>query len=236
MAQRRMIAKAIYENDRFTDLSVTARLLYTYMCLNADDDGMLTNVKQLLFLTNAKDDDITKLIESGYILRFQSGVYVIRHWLQMNKVSASRKVVTNYIDELSQLRIGKDETYILCQQNDNKLSAQYSIGQHQDSLGQCSTEQDNLVQDNLEQVDEADTQQNGNDVTIYLENENFKIVHKYYSEVIGNIRSPKEYETLYKIVNKYALDFIIECIDYMQPRGGRSVSYLEKVCISNSGE
>ena len=235
MAQRRMIAKSIYESDRFTDLPVAVRLLYTYMCLNADDDGMLTNIKQLLFLTTANNDDLSKLIESGYVIKFPSGVYVIRHWLQMNKVQSSRKVVTNYIDELSQLRVGKDESYSVCQQNVDKLSEQDSIRQVQGSLGQDSdsTGQDNAGNVSKEKVDDSDCQKNGGDITLFLQNENFKKIHRYFIETIGKLRSPHEYEKLYQLVNEYNPEYVAECIAYMATKGGQSVNYLETVCDSH---
>lgn len=237
MAQRRMIAKSIYESDKFTDLPVTARLLYTYMCLNADDDGMLTNIKQLLFLTTANNDDLSKLIESGYVIKFPSGVYVIRHWLQMNKVQATRKVVTNYIDELSQLRVGKDETYSVCQQNVDKLSEQDSISQVQGSLGQDSdsTGQDNAGKVSEEKVDDSDAKKTrgGGDISLFLKDENFKKIHRYFLEKIGNLRTPKEYEKLYQLVNEYDPDYVAECIAFMATKGGQSVNYLETVCDSH---
>lgn len=237
MAQRRMIAKSIYESDKFTDLPVTARLLYTYMCLNADDDGMLTNIKQLLFITTANNDDLSKLTESGYVIKFPSGVYVIRHWLQMNKVQSSRKVVTNYIDELSQLLIGKDETYNLCQQNVDKLSVQYSVGQYQGSLGQDSdsTGQDNAGKVSEEKVDDSDAKKTrgGGDISLFLKDENFKKIHRYFLEKIGNLRTPKEYEKLYQLVNEYEPDYVAECIAFMATKGGQSVNYLETVCDSH---
>lgn len=239
MAQRRMIAKAIYEADRFTDLSATARLLYTYMCLNADDDGMLTNVKQLLFLTTANNDDLKKLIEAGYLIKFESGVYVIRHWLQMNKVQGTRKVVTNYIDELSQLMVGKDNVYNLCRQNADKLSAQYSIGQYQGSLGQDSTGQGNTGKDSKGKVSkekDSDYQQNGNDITRFLQNKAFKEVKELYSEKFGNIRNPKDYETLYNLTNEYPLDHVTTCIDIMVTEKGESVNYLKSICERKNGK
>ena len=241
MAQRRMIAKAIYEADRFTDLSATARLLYTYMCLNADDDGMLTNVKQLLFLTTANNNDLKKLVETGYLIKFDSGVYVIRHWLQMNKVQATRKVNTNYIDELSQLQIGNDNTYNLCQQNVDNLSEQYSKGQYQGSLVQDSTEQGNTGKVSKgkvskEKVDDSDCKQNGNDITLFLQNKQFKKIHELYSEKISKIRNPKEYETLYNLINEYPLSYVAACIDFMATKEGKSVNYLKKICLSHESE
>ena len=53
MANRRMISKDIYLDDKFSDLPVTTRLLYTYCDLLADDDGFISSVKQAMFFSNA---------------------------------------------------------------------------------------------------------------------------------------------------------------------------------------
>ena len=39
MAQRRMFSKKIVETDFFMEMSPTAKLLYFYLNMSADDDG-----------------------------------------------------------------------------------------------------------------------------------------------------------------------------------------------------
>ena len=83
MANRRMISKDIYLDDKFSDLPVTTRLLYTYCDLLADDDGFISSVKQAMFFSNAGKDDLQNLVNSKFLIKFESGVYCIRHWKLM---------------------------------------------------------------------------------------------------------------------------------------------------------
>ena len=130
MAERRFISKQIFTDDEFTDLEVQTRLLYVYLILNADDDGMLKNAKQMMFLAGADKNDLQTLVDAGYLYDFSSGVYVIRHWNMMNKVQPSRKADTIYQKEKSELHIVND---VYCRQDVDKVSTQDSTGK--DSIG-----------------------------------------------------------------------------------------------------
>lgn len=229
MANRRMISKTIFQEDKFTDLSITARLLYCYLILEADDDGFFASKKTALMFTGAKKEDLKKLVDNGYIIEFPSGVYVIRHWLQMNRVQETRKTPTIHIDELAQLQIEKDGSYSLCRQNDDNLLPQYSIGQYQGSLGEDSTVQDSTGKGSIEKVDDTDVQ-----ITSFLKDEKYKTALDYYRRKIGNFRSPDEYKQLHILLKIYDFDDVIAAIDFMATKGGKSVNYLDKVLESGN--
>lgn len=150
MANRRMIAKDVFFDDRFTDLPATTRLLYIYLILSADDDGFLIGVKQALFIAGATQKDFERLIKSGYILKFESGAFVIANWLQMNRVPPDRYTPTSYTKEKSTLTLTDNKVYVFtpCKQNVNAMITQDSIVK--DSIVKGNIEKGNIAQDDIQ--------------------------------------------------------------------------------------
>lgn len=120
MADRRMIAKEVFDADKFTDLSPKARLLYTYMILHSDDSGFTNSIKKLMFEARASNTDLKALIKSGYVIRFESDVYLIAHWLKMNKVQPSRFKETSFSKELASVYLNEDKVYELYDESDEQ--------------------------------------------------------------------------------------------------------------------
>lgn len=227
MANRRMISKDIFFSDRFTDMSVTSRMLYVYMILNADDEGMLSNLKQVIFMAGGNKEDIQELIDNGYVKKFESGVYAIIHWYLMNRVQPTRRKNTIFSAELEEL--GKDEVYESCRQYVDKVPTQDS--QNQDSQNQENQNQNqgnqNKVSEN--QRDEIDGKFE-EEISSYLENPEYLKVKQYFIEKIGAIRLPNEYMILNDLLEMYGYDYLICCIDIAKSHNGKTVQYLAKVC------
>ncbi len=57
----------------------------------------------------ASDDDIKILIAKGFIIRFESGVVVIRHWRIHNYIQADRFQATIHQNEKEQLDYDKSK-------------------------------------------------------------------------------------------------------------------------------
>lgn len=226
MANRRMISKTILCSDAFTELSPRTRLLYVYMILEADDDGIIGTVKNALFLSGANAKDLKTLVEKNYVIKFDSDVYAIRHWLLMNKVQGTRKAVTAYIDELSHLAILPDKTYKFCQQNvDNLLTQSKSISS-QYSLNQDSTVEVRITDDSEVIIAENDV----NQALSFMQNPDFKTAHKCFSEKIGALNQPEHYTLLNNLLNEAGLNGLLVCIDFMAKQtAGKTVPYLEKI-------
>ena len=113
MAERRMFAKTIIDSDAFIDMPVTARLLYYDLGMRADDDGFVNNWKSIMKMTGTKEDDLKLLIAKQYIITFESGVIVIRHWRLNNYLRQDRYKETKFKEEKSQLYLGKNDEYTL---------------------------------------------------------------------------------------------------------------------------
>lgn len=72
------------------DMPATAQNLYFHLLLRADDDGFLSNVKQIQRMTGTKDDDLRILFAKQYLIPFESGVVVIKHWKIHNYIQKDR--------------------------------------------------------------------------------------------------------------------------------------------------
>ena len=119
MAERRMIAKSIVFSDDFLDMPLSSRCLYFTFLTIADDDGFINNPKSIIRQCGASNDDLRLLIAKSYIIPFESGVIVIKHWKMHNYIKADRYKETPCKDEKSQLITLKDKSYAL--KNDEPL-------------------------------------------------------------------------------------------------------------------
>ena len=141
-----MFAKAIIDSDAFLDMPPSTQVLYFHLAMRADDDGFINNPKTIMRIVGAKDDDIKLLVAKRFIIPFDSGVVVIKHWRIHNYIQKDRYTETKYIEEKNQLIINKKNGYSLKQigllddENDNVY-----ILDTQDRLGK-----DRLGKDRLE--------------------------------------------------------------------------------------
>lgn len=113
MAEKRMFSSNVIDSDAFLDMAPTARLLYYDMGMRADDDGFIDSPKKIMRIIGATDSDLKELIDNGFILRFESGVIVIRHWYVNNRVRRDTYHETIYTEEKSRLLLEKNNVYQL---------------------------------------------------------------------------------------------------------------------------
>lgn len=113
MAQKRMFDKTITNNDNFLEMPDSTQNLYFHLSMEADDDGFVDNWKSIMRMTGKKEDDLKLLIAKSYIIPFDSGVIVIKHWRINNYLRSDRYNETKYIDEKNQLSIKQNGEYTL---------------------------------------------------------------------------------------------------------------------------
>ena len=111
MAERRMFAKSIVLSDAFLDMPLSARCLYFTLGMLADDDGFVGSPKAIMRQCGASQDDMLALIQKRYVLAFDSGVIVIKHWRINNYLRDDRHKATTYIEELNTLDIDQKGAY-----------------------------------------------------------------------------------------------------------------------------
>ncbi len=110
MAQRRMFSKTIVEMDSFLDLPVSSRELYFQLGMYADDDGFVSP-KKVIRTVGASEDDLKVLIAKQFVIPFESGVIVIRHWKQNNYIQSDRYSPT--LHQLEYKQACEDNVYKL---------------------------------------------------------------------------------------------------------------------------
>lgn len=129
MAERRMFAKTIVTSDAFLDMPLSARCLYFTLGMFADDDGFVNNPKSIMRQVGACTDDLNLLLLKRFILAFDSGVIVIKHWKIHNYIAKDRYKETKYIEEKSTLMLDDKGAYTECIQPVYKLETQERIGE-----------------------------------------------------------------------------------------------------------
>lgn len=118
MAQRRLFSLKIVDSDAFIDMPASTQALYFHLGMHADDDGFV-NPKKIMRMLGTSEDDLKILLVKRFILSFENGVVVIKHWLIHNTIQKDRYTPTLYGD-LKNLLITKDNgSYTECSQNDN---------------------------------------------------------------------------------------------------------------------
>ena len=125
MAERRMFAKTIIDSDAFLDMPLSTQALYFHLSMRADDDGFINNPKKIQRMVGATDDDLKLLAAKNFIIPFESGVVVIKHWKIHNYIRNDRKHDTKYLDERSMLSVKENGAYTImsdmCQADDRQL-------------------------------------------------------------------------------------------------------------------
>lgn len=111
MAERRMMTKKVTDDDRFMNLSSSAQALYLHLNMSADDDGFCNQVSVAMFKAHASVQDLEALLAARYLLQFDSGVIVIKHWRMANALRKDRYTPTSFQDEMSKLKLKKNGAY-----------------------------------------------------------------------------------------------------------------------------
>ena len=128
MAERRMFAKTIIDSDAFLDMPHSTQLLYFHLSMRADDDGFINNPKNIMRMIGCKDDDLSVLITKKFIIPFESGVVVIKHWKIHNYIAKDRYKETKYKDEKALLTLDENNSYTTCIQDVYKMDTQDRLG------------------------------------------------------------------------------------------------------------
>ena len=111
MAERRMFTKKVTDDDHFVTLSSSAQALYLHLMMSADDDGFCNQVNASMFKAHASVDDLKSLLEKRYLLEFENGVMVIKHWRMANALRSDRYKPTAYQEEISKLELKDNGSY-----------------------------------------------------------------------------------------------------------------------------
>lgn len=172
MAERRMFAKTIIDSDAFLDMPLSAQALYFHLSMRADDDGFINNPKKIQRMVGASDDDCKLLIMKRFIITFESGVIVIKHWKIHNYIRNDRYKPTIYKEEKARLIEKENKAYTegdtVGIPNGNQMETQVSIELGKDSLELGKEEGQDGKRDNSSQYHRGYTQSSGQSGTGFL--------------------------------------------------------------------
>jgi len=113
MAKKRMFSLGVLETDAFLDMPLSAQALYFHLNLRADDDGFVGNPKRITQNIGANIDDLKLLIAKRFLIAFDDGVIVIKHWRMHNAIKKDRYTETNFTEDLKMLSIKDNGAYTL---------------------------------------------------------------------------------------------------------------------------
>jgi hypothetical protein len=153
MAERRMFAKTIIDSDAFLDMPHSSQALYFHLSMRADDDGFINNPKKIQRMVGASDDDLKLLIAKRFIIPFESGIVVIKHWKIHNYIRNDRYKETMYQEEKALLDVKENKAYTLLpagipsgipsgSQPVYQMDTQVRLGEVRLELGEDSIEDD----------------------------------------------------------------------------------------------
>jgi len=215
LAQRRMFSRKITETDHFLEMPLSSQALYFHLNMGADDEGFIDKAKTIQRTIGASDDDMKLLIAKGFLIPFESGVVVIRHWRIHNYIQADRFQATIHQNEKEQLEFDKSKIASIkpldqCIQNVYKMDTQVRLGE------------DSLDKDRLDKVNNL---YSGED-----EKKSLSQIIKSSTVKINDrqIQQIQEYIGL----DNMTVDMIDYAIQLTEDAGAESFNYLNKILKS----
>lgn len=205
MAGKRMFSTKITDSDAFIEIPSSAQALYFHLNQGADDDGFNNQIQNAMFKAHASTDDLKILMAKNFIIRFESGVIVIKHWRMHNTLRKDRYTPTNFQEELHQLGIKDNGSYTFSEQGTNLVAKWLPNG--------CRSIDKNSIDKNS--IDK---------VNIYSENEKPKKIKEekiHFAEFVSMTNANYE-----KLVNTYGKDFADQCITTLDNyKGSKGKTY-----------
>ena len=108
-----MFSKKIIDSDSFLDMPLSTQALYFHLAMRADDDGFLNNARKIMKIVGASQADYDRLIDDRFILQFDDGICVIKHWRIHNYLRADRYKEKQYLEEKAKLYLKENGAYTL---------------------------------------------------------------------------------------------------------------------------
>ena len=204
MAEKRMFTQKIIDSDAFLDMPITAQALYFHLNMRADDDGFVNNPKKISRYIGTSEEDLELLIAKRFLLCFESGVVVIKHWRMHNTIRKDRYNPTQYQEELAQLEVKSNFSYTenvkktidnqmattcqpldnqmatTCQPDDNQMATQYSIDKY--SIDKGSIDKESIRAPQPEKRDSPTRSAYGEYKNVYLSDAEFAKLQAEYPD------------------------------------------------------
>ena len=247
MADKRMMSKSVIDTDVFLDMPTSTQCLYFQLLLRADDDGFLKNAKTIMRTVGASQDDMKLLIAKQYLILFDSGTIVIKHWRIHNYIKKDRYKPTD-CEEARLIDVNDKGEYILLE----PTCIQNGTTTEPTCIQNGTTTEPTCIQNGT--TTEPTCIQNGTSGKVRLEIElgkskgsvNKKIkkesalsadvkrqkLFASYQEKIKPISGSVEGDRLSSLLDDYGLDLCLKAIDRAVLRKRRSLRYISGILRS----
>lgn len=105
-----MFSPDIVCSDAFLDMPMSSQALYYQLGMKADDDGFV-NPRGTMRMLGASEDDLKILLAKRFLLAFEEGVVVLKHWLIHNLIRADLYKETPYKRQKNMLGLNNNGAY-----------------------------------------------------------------------------------------------------------------------------
>ncbi len=147
---RRMFSDQITDSDVFLNMPSSAQNYYFHLIGKADDDGFVKNPLAVMRNCRAANDDYMLLVAKRFILEFENGVIVIKHWRIHNLIRWDRYKPTVYQEEMALLDMKENKAYTLKEIKEPKDL--FDTIREEESHGNQLATKDKLSKDKLREV------------------------------------------------------------------------------------
>lgn len=212
MAEKRMFSKKVTDSDSFIELPSTTQALYFHLNQGADDDGFNNQIQLAMTKAHASPDDLKLLIVKNFVLKFENGIIVIKHWRLHNTLRKDRYAPTEFQEEIHTLNISANGVYT------TKEIDEICIG------NQMATTWQPLGNPDKNRLDK-----NRLDNSTNIDSNN---IYELFEKSFGRTISPLEYENIAKMLSDYSEEFVKKALSEAVSRNAFSLVYIERILIN----
>ena len=215
MAQKRMFSNSVVQSDEFLEMPDSSQNLYFHLSMQADDDGFVDKWKSIMRMTGKKEDDLKILIAKSFVIPFDTGVLVIRHWRLNNYLQKDRYKETIYKDEKSRLTIDKSNVYNL------DTECIHSIDKN--SIDKNRIDKNRIDKISIEKNSKEKEQEESESC-----GDGFQKVSKFYEENI-NLLTPYTSKLLEDFTDELGAELVIYSMQLAVEANVRTIKYIKAI-------
>lgn len=228
MADKRMFSKQIIDSDAFLDMPLSSQALYFHLNMRADDDGFVNNPRKIQRMIQCSEDDLKILITKRFVIPFESGVCVIKHWLIHNYIRKDTYKSTVYTDEKERLYTKDNNSYTLNEapQLEQLQSRDGYVDEKSRSIDKISKDKVRLDKNSIEYINLSFIDDVIEKVKLTQDQYN-KLISKYNKEQVHKTiisldtyitNGTKKYKDHYRTINNW-------CLKSNETKGGNYGQY-----------
>lgn len=180
MAEKRMFSNQIIDSDAFLDMPATSQNLYFHLAMRADDEGFINSPKKIMRSIGANENDFDVLVAKGFLIGFESKIYVIKHWWVHNYIRQDRVKSTNYTYERSLLNLKENGAYTLCQSIDSQVDDKSQASIEESSIDKISLEEDSIDKESVEKKPKLFIPPTLEEIETFIKTNNLNVNAKYF--------------------------------------------------------